>query len=379
MYNASEDFHTAVKNGNHQMPLLIFSDTVFTADDIDVTAGIEFDDIFNAEEDIAIGQTLKNNIRFSLFNDMQLLNDYTFGEFIATIGVQIASEAFSQESKVYAEHGDTVCRGYDYEPYLVINGEEPETQPDGAVRNILIYDGYIYVFTATGYKVYSEETGEAVARTVSPFMAYKGEHFKRSFGAVYDNSTRMMEIYRPDVHETYEFVPLGVFIADRPDAPMVHTINMVCDDRMKKFDVNMPSNETLGITFPTTIATLYTKICDYMGVPYKTTSFINADGVISKRPKEFDSSTVRQVLSWIAEAAGSNAKFDRDGVLCLEWLKTTSVSLDENDYRTFDPCWYETQTVDKLYNRLQGNNDRTYGSGSVGYLILDNPLLKGVS
>ena len=49
MYDASDDFHTAVKNGNPQMPLLIFSDTVFTAEDIDVTAGIEFDDLFNTE------------------------------------------------------------------------------------------------------------------------------------------------------------------------------------------------------------------------------------------------------------------------------------------------------------------------------------------
>ena len=379
MYDASDDFHNAVKNGNPQMPLMIFSDTVFTAEDIDVTAGIEFDDLFNTEEDIAIGQTLKNNIRFSLFNDNQLLNDYAFGEFIATIGVLIASEEFSSESQVFVENGDNVYRGYSYEPYLVINGQEPATQPDGPVRNILVYDGYIYVFTATGYNVYSEETGEAVEKTVSPFMAYKGKHFENSFGAIYDNDTRILTIYRSNVQETYEFVPLGVFIADRPDAPMVHTINMVCDDRMKKFDVNMPDNASLNITFPTTIATLYTKMCDYLGVPYETTSFINSDGVISKRPKEFDNATMRQVLAWIAEAAGSNAKFNRDGELRLEWLKTTSVALDEHDYRSFDPCWYETEQVDKLCNRIQGSNDATYGSGSVGYLILDNPLLKGVS
>ena len=379
MYNASADFHSAVKNGNPQMPLLIFSDTVFTSEDIDVTAGIEFDDLFNTEEDLAIGQTLKNNIRFSLFNDNQLLNDYTFGEFIATIGVMLSSEEFSSESPIYAESGDNIYRGYSYAPYLVINGEEPATQPDGAVRNILVYDGYAYVFTATGYTVYSETTGEAVAKTVSSFMAYKGKHFSNQFGAVYDKDTRILSIYRSDVVETYEFVPLGTFIADRPDAPMVHTINMVCDDRMKKFDVNMPSNANLNITFPTTIATLYTKMCDYLGVPYETTSFINSDGVISKRPKEFDNATMRQVLSWIAEAAGSNAKFNRDGELRLEWLKTTSVALDEHDYRSFDPCWYETEQVDKLCNRIQGSNDATYGSGSVGYLILDNPLLKGVS
>ena len=67
MYSASEAFHNAVANGAHQMALLIFDDAVFTNDDINVTAGIEFNDYFNTEEDLAIGQALSNEISFSIF------------------------------------------------------------------------------------------------------------------------------------------------------------------------------------------------------------------------------------------------------------------------------------------------------------------------
>ena len=99
MYPASADFHNAVKNRNPQMPLLIFPDAVFTAEDIDVNAGIEFDDLFNTEENISIGQALMNNVRFTLFNDNQLLNDYEFGEFVATIGVLISESNYLNRRK----------------------------------------------------------------------------------------------------------------------------------------------------------------------------------------------------------------------------------------------------------------------------------------
>ena len=40
MYAASQAFHDAVRNGNPQMPLLIFEDAVFSGMDIDADAEI---------------------------------------------------------------------------------------------------------------------------------------------------------------------------------------------------------------------------------------------------------------------------------------------------------------------------------------------------
>lgn len=495
MYPASADFHAAVKNGNPQMPLLIFPNAVFTAEDIDVNAGIEFDDLFNTEDNISIGQALMNNIRFTLFNDKQLLNDYEFGQFIATIGVQIAESTYTQDGLISISSADNTYVATSASPYLTRNGSALASSPAGKLANIIIYDGKVYAFRengflyiyddATGDRIYNmgenifdndvadfvtgyyiDDTGEIVAlsrykyitnyikvkpNTTYSVHGYKSssqsagftvpmynknktfierkvpisassstgdvygtfettsdteyirfscgtrftasaieitenvprtmpEKFKRKlyYGAYFDDN--ILTLNQNGVSKTYEFVPLGTFLANRPDAPSVSQINMSCDDQMKKFDRNLPDDTTLGITYPTTIGNLYKKMCEYLGVPYETDTFINSTATIAKRPSQFESVTMRTVLQWIAEAAGSNAKFNRDGVLCLLWLNTTTAEFDEGDYSAFSPFWYETQQVDKLYNRnSQGGDDGIYGSGNGGYLILDNPLMKGAN
>ena len=492
MYPASADFHNAVKNGNPQMPLLIFPDAVFTAEDIDINAGIEFDDLFNTEENTSIGQALMNNIRFTLFNDNQLLNDYEFGQFIATIGVQIAESTYTQDGLISISSADNTYVATSASPYLTRNGEALATPPTAKLANIMIYDGKVICFyqtgtmcaydDATGEKIFTlggEETfdnsvaswvtgkyiaadgtptsqssikysdhmypikasakynahfekkasrafsvamydknGDFVKRTVIASSSaangikntsfdttedtayyriscgtttadisiketrpnFMKEKFKRNllYGAYFHDN--ILTINQNGVSKTYEFVPLGTFLANRPDAPSVSQINMSCDDQMKKFDRNLPDDTTLGITYPTTIGNLYKKMCDYLGVQYETDTFINSTATIAKRPSQFESVTMRTVLQWIAEAAGSNAKFDRDGILCLKWLNTTTAEFSEGDYSAFSPFWYETQQVDKLCNRnSQGGDDGIYGNGDGGYLILDNPLMKGAT
>lgn len=381
MYPASADFHAAVKNGNPQMPLLIFPGAVFTAEDIDVNAGIEFDDLFNTEENISIGQALMNNIRFGLFNDSKLLNDYEFGEFTAMIGVRLSASTYTESGTISVTSGSNTYVATTASPYLKRNGSAMSTSPSGAIANILIYDDKVYCFQKNGtVVVYKDSTGEKLTVTVPDFMA---EKFKRELyiGACLNKTTRILTVNQGGVSETYEFVPLGTFFAERPNAPFVNEINLSCDDRMKLFECSVPDDTTLGITYPTTIGTLYTKMCNYLNVPYETSTFINSTATISKRPEQFESATMRQVLQWIAEAAGSNAKFDRDGILCLKWLNTTTLEMDEGDYSAFLPFWYETQQVDKLYNRdaQSSGADSTYGTGNGGYLILDNPLMKGAT
>jgi hypothetical protein len=177
----------------------------------------------------------------------------------------------------------------------------------------------------------------------------------------------------------YEFVPLGWFTAERPNAPDQIVIQMTCYDFMQKFDQDMPTKEALGISYPTTIGNLFVRMCEYAGVQYRTATFINSTAVIQKEPS-FGASTMRDVLKWIAEAAGSNARFDRDGYLIMDWLRQTGQTYNANSYREFNPYWYATKKVDKLYNRdTQAGGEQTYGTGDEGYLIQDNPLLKGVS
>ena len=380
MYNASADFHAAVANGEPQIALLVFEDAIISNSDIRVDTGICFDDYFNTEEDIAIGQALSNEIRFSLFNDERLLNDYEFGEFKAMIGVRIATGTYTKVSEVTAYNGLSAWTGYDTSPYLKLNGNAVSSQPNFAVKSIAIYDGTVYAFGATSgqYKAYTT-SGTATTADLNGFMQSKCSKW-RNIGFNFDIANRLLYMYGDGISETYEFVPLGVFDADRPDSPDQIEVGIQCNDRMMRFDKDMPSKTTLNITYPTTIGTLFEKMCTYVDVPYRTSTFINSTATISKEPEEFGNATMRTVLAWIAEAAGSNAGFDRDGYLVMKWLQSTNIVIDENGYSECVPVWYEVESVNKVYNRqTSGGSDKTYGTGERGYLIQDNPLMKGAT
>ena len=229
--------------------------------------------------------------------------------------------------------------------------------------------------------MYKDSNGANITSqfTLNSFMRKKVANWKGK-GIFYNKSSRILFIYQGGERKRYEFVPLGYFTAERPKAPDVIDISLTCYDFMQKFEKDMPSSEDMGLTYPTTIANLFTKMCQHVGVDFQTEAFINSTATIAKKPADFDNATMRDVLKWIAEAACSNARFDRDGKLILDWLKQTSQSFAATGYKEFNPYWYKTKQITKLYNRdTQDCKENTYGSGDEGYLIQDNPLLKGVS
>lgn len=380
MYAVSNAFHTAVQNGNKQIPLLIFNDAVFTADDIKSGTGIAFHDRFNTTESISIGQTPSNDISFTLFNDKQLLNNYNFGEFLATIGVQLGTSSYTASGSCYLVTSNTYV-GYNSSPYLTRGGSAVSSPPNWPVKSLLGYNGKVYAFGASGqYAVYNDSTGANVtsSNTVNAFMLDKATSFWQGKGIYYNN--RILYIYQNGIREQYEFCPLGKFIAVRPNTPDKIIVSMTCSDLMQKFDVDMPPAATLGLTYPITISALFTAICTYVGLPYTTSTFINSTATVASEPEEFADSTVRTVLGWIAEAAGSNARINRDGQVELSWVRSVSLTCDENDYSDFAPYWYETRKVTKLYNRNTSEvSENIYGSGDEAYLIQDNPLIPVVT
>lgn len=379
MYDASGAFHTAVATGAPQKALLIFNDAIFTNMDIDVEHGIEMDDYFNTEEDLTIGQALSNEIRFNIFNDDRLLNDYKFGEFTATIGARIGTGVYSDNAQAIVYQDDNIWRGRNTSPYLTRNSVAVSSQPTFPVRAIGILDDKVFAFGTSGrYKAYNL-AGTAISVTLNAFMRNKISQWIGT-GMYLDSTTRILRIFKDQKTETYEFVPLGKFIAKRPNVPDVNIITFTCYDFMTKFDVDMPSRTDLGLTYPTTISNLFVKMCEYVGVEYETATFINSAATITKEPDEFENTTMRQVMQWIAEAGGSNLKFNRDGKLVFDWIRSTDTVLDENCYEEYSPYWYETKTIDKLYNRnTASGTDLIVGTGENGYLIQDNPLLKGVN
>ncbi len=385
MYPASDAFHKAVANGNDQMALMIFSDCVFTNEDINVSAGISFHDTFNAQEDISIGQTLSNSITFSVFNDNELLNNYGFGKFTATLGVKIATDSYQQLAPVVMNTNQAQYLGDSEQPYLSRNGQAVSVQPTFPVRSMLGYDGKVWVFSDRGqFAVYDDKTGTNITagHKLNAFMRNKVTLWsEKGEGIFYNKNSRILFIYAGGFRDRYEFVPLGVFRADRPNNPGVHEIGLSCFDLMQDAELDMPSASELGVTYPTTIGRLFTALCNYIGATRGTKEFLNDDATISAEPSEFKDATIRTALGWIAEAACSNAKFNRDGELCLEWLKQTNQTYNESSYARFEPYWYKTKKINRLYVRNTNDNSETIermsGSGNEHYLIQDNPLLRG--
>ena len=382
MYSASTAFHTAVASNAPQKALLIFADAVFTNEDINIERGIEFHDYFNLEEDLSIGQTPSNELSFSLFNADRLLNDYAFGDFLATIGVLTGTGTASFTGNAHVITANVEWIGKDASPYLTRGGQTLLNPPSFPVKSLLAYDGKVYAFGANKqYAVFNASTGANVTTSnpVNAFMRNKSIRWNGQ-GMEYNKATRILKIWSGTKMEQYEFVPLGYFTAERPKAPDVLQIDFNCNDLMMKFDKDMPSASALGLSYPCTIGTLFVKLCQNAGLPYKSSTFINSTATIASEPEEFERAGMRQVLQWIAEAAGGNIRIDRDGYVTVDWLRTTTQRFGESDYGEFNPYWYATKQVTKLLNRgTDGSYEHAYGNGTEGYLIQDNPLLKGVS
>lgn len=172
----------------------------------------------------------------------------------------------------------------------------------------------------------------------------------------------------------YEFAPLGTFIAHRPDIVVKKIIDVDANDQMTLFDEDMPASlqEYTG-----TLAGFATAFCSHVGVTLKSTNFLNASMGVTMTAEKAENKTMREVLGWIAEAAGSIARFDRDGLLEFAWFNQVNKTYDENNYKEFTPTWYETRAIDGLHIRnADSTAEYTYGAGSNAYMIQDNPFLR---
>ena len=176
---------------------------------------------------------------------------------------------------------------------------------------------------------------------------------------------------------TYEFSPLGTFIATKPDVLQQRIVSITANDQMILFDKNLPSATTLGIEYPTTVGAIFTALCRYVNVTPVTTTFLNSDLTVTDEPEAFTSATCRDVLGWIAEAACANARFNRDGQLEFVWFNRTNKTFGNHDHSDFVPTWYTVSPIDGLHIRNQDSTaEIILGQNSNNYMIQDNPFLR---
>ena len=207
-------------------------------------------------------------------------------------------------------------------------------------------------------------------------VADSSEYTRRPVITV-NKATRTMTVVGNGATETYELCPLGTFIAPRPSIIRKTLLDVVAYDQMTLFDVTMPSATELGITYPVTAGRLLQALCEQAGVQAVSYTFLNSTISLASEPSIFPNLTMREVLGYIAQAAGANARFNRNGLLEFTWLTPQNVSYDESQYTEFEPSWYETPLVDRLHVRNEDSTAETViGSGNNTYMLQNNPFLR---
>ena len=396
MIQTSEAFHQAILDGKPQRVLITFPTCFFTNDDISVS-GLKYSEMVNPDEDLTVGSATSSEISFSVLNDNGLLNNFGFGQFDADIGVLIDSQPYSQYGNVTAQYGTDVFTGHNDVPYLRLNGDAVNAQPDFPVKSILIVDNTIYclgenkkvfsikksgkwqVARSDSWKTILDGTWEDLLSSLSGQYVETSEFMYEKFSkyvvkrvGITRNDQIEIEYTSDGVKQTYEYARLGRFIAQRPSRVKTRVVGIEGNDFMTKFDTML---DGISLSFPMTISSLLEKICSYCGVALKTSSFINSGRIIKEYPQELYDATGREAIKWIAELACGFARVDREGRLEIVWFSDTNLSINESNYSSFVPSEYIVKPIDKVQIKSTADDvGAIIGDGVNTYVIQSNPL-----
>lgn len=215
------------------------------------------------------------------------------------------------------------------------------------------------------------DTGQLLDFEFGKFIAYLGARIDSGTPA---QTAKTKTFTEGGETVTYEFCPLGTFIAHRPDVVKKLMIDVDANDQMTLFDADMP---TALQTYTGTLSGMATALCNQVGVTMKTATFLNSTMAVALTAEQVENATMREVLGWIAEAACSNARFNRDGQLEFVWFNQVNSIFDEHNYTDFTPTWYQTKAIDGLHIRnADSTAEYTYGTGGNAYMIQNNPFLR---
>ena len=177
------------------------------------------------------------------------------------------------------------------------------------------------------------------------------------------------------VGAAFQYVTVGIFKGERPDKVRGKLIDFTAYDRMQKFDVSA-SGFIENLTFPVTLGAVLSSLCTSVGVGLETTTFTNSTKNFTFNPFSTSDYTAREVLAWIAEAAGCYARVNADGKVELNTFTTNSYKILKTDRFEMSESEFETPVIGKLecYTSY-GDQLVTAGTGTNTYVISDNPFL----
>lgn len=170
-----------------------------------------------------------------------------------------------------------------------------------------------------------------------------------------------------------ETIPMGTFIVDvTPRKLSVITIQAL--DLMTKFDKTF---EKGTLVYPCTLSTLINHCCTKCGVGASSSllTFLNSSKSVT--PNLPSDATYRDVVSWVAELAGSCAYINESGKLALGWYNTTADSSTPTltkAVRYTSDIYENTATIDSVKVQYLKKTIQV-GASNYFFFISNNPVL----
>ena len=255
----------------------------------------------------------------------------------------------------------------------------PLTGTGGAIRGSDIAvtgGGFVYTSVLNGDNDFT--VGRAVSAQIETTLVNdSGKFTDYDFNRLFSVSLSILT--NPEAEsetDKYTEISLGVFQGERPEKVRGKLIEFRLYDLMTMCDISAEEFIT-SLTFPTTLGAIYTSLCNFVGLtPSQTSGFTNSTKNFTANPFSSAGYTAREVLAWIAEAAGCYARMDEDGKVELIEFGTFAHKVLLTDRFEMSENEFVVPQIGKLevYNSY-GDQLVTAGTGSNTYVISDNPFL----
>ena len=270
--------------------------------------------------------------------------------------------------------------------YIIRNGVQIAVS--GAVHALAAMNGHLYLIGSggaiLGQYAYSSDAATLTAETAVTPEEITKDKLDRWASAHKCATLEELKAYDFTISggnimaERWEYAPLGNFIAEKPSKTQDDIITVSAYDQMSLFDRDATSFIS-GLTFPLTLTQLFVKLCEYVKIGYKSGTLINGSVSYSASTFIADGYTLRDILSFIAEAAGGFARISRDGAAEIAWFASSGRTIGKKQRFSLDLAEYTTKAVGGISIK-NTNSDAvcTYpveiADDAQIYTTVDNPL-----
>lgn len=170
--------------------------------------------------------------------------------------------------------------------------------------------------------------GFVIGKTLTIRIANHDERFSQ-----YDfyNSIIYLYVALSLDDRTIEKIRKGVYYTTVPETPG-DIIEISAVDGMYLFDKDYSASST---AYPATLQSILSDCCLDCGVPIGFKQFDNMDFTVTEKPEGI---TYRQIVSYVAQVAGYNARINNEGYLELVWYNTDLIkryNIDGGNFKVY--------------------------------------------